>query len=127
MGDEINILDPQPKIFKVGGKTYEIMELSLRKAGRLITRIISIIQKVQKVRPGLDLNSDNLKDVLGLAEEDIYDALTCDVLGLKGEEREWFLDNCPATIALEMISELLDKNEKLIANFRGLADKLNPK
>jgi len=136
MGDEFQILDPGSQDFKIqdeagSERVFRIRELPIRRAGRLLTRIMKIVQKVVEAKPDMVISPKNLVGnlsiAIGIAEEDFYDALTLDVLGLNPDEREWFLENVPMSAAVKMIEALLQKNEKLIENFQGLAKTITEK
>lgn len=123
---EMQILDPIEKTFKVQEREYSIKELPLRKVGKLCVRISSIIQKVYKVNPDTKVDvhniENNLGDIMAVAEDEFFSALSEDILGLKGEDKEWFIDNCPASIAIEMIQAVFDTNERAVANFLRLSE-----
>ena len=123
---EINILDPETRVFKVEDREYKIKELPLRKVGRLCVRISSIIQKVYAVNPNTKVDvrniENNLGDIMAVAEDEFFSAIATDILGLVGEDKEWFIDNCPASTAIDMIQAVFDTNERAVGNFLRLSD-----
>lgn len=123
---EMTILDPVEKVFKVQDREYKIRELPLRKVGKLCVRISSIIQKVYAVNPEINVDvhniEKNLGEIMAVAEDEFFSALACDVLNLDGEDKEWFIDNCPASIAIDMVQAVFDTNERAVSNFLRLSD-----